>query len=126
MKSEVSSTTATEEPTATHLNEIEDDLPQRCKDIISIFKDQKENYNITASLISYRQILKHYKDPTSKLYDKTDRDFIVNQFLEESCMALFHRECDHAGCDYNLADLIRECCHTLILLSNIHRQPLIS
>ena len=85
-------------------------IKQQCRLIIGAFRDEQND--ITRALQNYKYILMHYKN--AQTYTEECREYIMDRFLEDSCVALMKREHHHFQTDWNMADEINNCCKLLI------------
>lgn len=84
-----------------------------CRHITNTFRD--EQCNILTSVMWYENLLSHYVNNTE--FNEEYRDFILNDFLEESCTALMKRRHIHWNTEYNNADHIASCCRMLVAIA---------
>ena len=88
-------------------------LQNLCQHLVNQFRD--EQFNITPMLDRYRVLLHNYVNDL--VFDKEQRAFLLEDFLEESCTALMKRTHIHYRRDYNNADHIASCCKLLVAIA---------
>ena len=90
-----------------------------CAQMINALRD--EQCDITDYLRWYEKMLTDYLNNKPIIPNLTDtdevREFFLNRFLDESVTAMMKREHIHWLKNYNMADLIANCCKLLVRIA---------
>ena len=90
-------------------------LKIECASIMENFENEECDIYKQSSLTNYKRILNNFIAKT--VYNDECYEYLLNEFIEKSCIALLQREYTLNKEDYNMADQINECLKLLVKIS---------